>query len=101
MTVQKSSDVQNQPPAELFHVLYSRMSDPTAFGDGFAADERNSIIYSRLTNSFSQEIIRLLMSCVRADAERRGENVEEAIERASVTVRSALEEAKQLKGNYR
>ena len=86
--------------AQLIDALYSRTESPNAFGDQFARDEVNAIVYSRLRQSFAQEIVRLLMSCVRADAQERGEDVDEAIQIASQAVSHAVEEAKNNKGVY-
>lgn len=91
---------ENLTPAQIVDALYSRMENPQKFGDDFANDEVCSIGYTRPRRSFAQEIIRLLMSCVRADAEKNDEDVQEAIHDASQTVLSALEEARLCGGSY-
>ena len=87
-------------PAQLFSMLYRHMESPDAFSADLIRDPENTIVSSRLQCSFAQEIVRLLMAAVRADAINRGEDVEDALSTASQTVRSALEEATARRGVY-
>lgn len=87
-------------PAQLFSMLYQHAESPELFSANLVNDPENTIVASRLQSSFAQEIVRLLMATVRADAVDRGEDVDIALTNASQTVLSALEEAKSLRGVY-
>ncbi len=87
-------------PAQLFDALYSRMNDVNKFGDEFAQDPVNGIVYTRLRLSLAQEVVRLLMSCVRADAAARGEDVATAIDDAARAIQQAVSHGIERQGFY-